>query len=361
MQIREKNGFTETEEPFIPPFWGLGVHLCRKSKNATSVLKEIEAITCGKSIPYDSDCIEEGFRNPINVDRNKFPLENITGILEHLASKKTRVMLSQMVTAPSNTTSLSAVSWLFDISNASDIRPFLGKEDNVTYKYIDFFRTHYTNFTLSEAEGIPLNGIFLSDNFPKLYIATNMCAEPKTRLQKMFTVTTNGRYNSSVLWTSVCPELFHTASNTTSIGTINVTHGGVSHQKLHNLYGEESLKQMRALLDSLASEGEGEDEEEDEDENMDIMISSASVWLSSMYYGGFKGLQVPFSWKGLQDSVAHTIRNYALAPIAGTPICGSMIYNLSIVKNDDLCLRWFQFGLLLPVTHNSYDGLVFII
>jgi hypothetical protein len=131
------------ELPYISPYWGLGLHLCRQLHNASMVLNDIYDLneiidekTGQRKIPYDSDCIDENFRIPFGIDNDKFPtefIENATNFLLIDAMKK--IVFSQKVALPwSEETDMKNIEefLLMDKTNMSDIRPFLGMIDNLT-------------------------------------------------------------------------------------------------------------------------------------------------------------------------------------------------------------------------------------
>ncbi|CAL8138030.1 unnamed protein product [Orchesella dallaii] len=338
--IRKKHSIDRP--PVIPPYWGLGLHLCRKADNGSVVLDELtQLFQENKAIAYDSDCIEEYLRHPIDEER----FENLTDILTLLKENSKKVVLSQKVTAPWDTGEIDLIYdddvWLQNGTNLTNTTPLLGKVDNVTVTYFDFFNPKLSSFPIMPNISL-LNGLSLSENFPILY-NNSICQTPESLIQAMFTTSNSSttNLNSSLYWTSMCPEALHTVRYGDN-GAPTYT----SHLTLHNTYGEQALKTVYTTLADETLNPNG----------TEMLVTSSSIWTSSMYYGGFNGLQVPFSWKGLQDSVAYAVRNYALSPMAGTPICGSMIFNMTIQKDNDLCLRWFQFGLLLPIARNSYDG-----
>ncbi|ODM95214.1 Lysosomal alpha-glucosidase [Orchesella cincta] len=342
--IRKKHSIDRP--PVIPPYWGLGLHLCRKADNGSVVLDELQLMFKeNKAIAFDSDCIEEYLRHPFDIDAQRF--ENLTDILNLLETNLKKVVLSQKVTVPWNVSEISQVEggvWLMNATNSSDIIPFLGQVDNITVTYLDFFNPALGNFPVIPNISL-FNGLSLSENFPILYNASSLCEQPESLIQTMFitSYSSTASINSSHYWSSVCPQALHVVGSD-SDGNPKYS----SHISLHNTYGQQALETVYKTLANESTEAKTE--------NSEMLVTSSSIWTSSMYYGGFNGMQVPFSWKGLQESVAHTIRNYALSPMAGTPICGSMVFNLSIPRDNDLCLRWFQFGMLLPIARNSYDG-----
>lgn len=331
-------------------------------ENSSVVLEDIKHLfKVAKSLPFDSDCISENLRQPFEIDEEKFPQSNLTEILDFLEEKAKRILLHQKVSAPADYDSkLNASAWIMKANNNSTLFPnpsdlisFLGDEDNMTVKYMNFFNSELQNFPLivpSETLEIDMietaGGIVINDNFPRLY-DTSICNEPETRIQSWFSSprsSSNGSHlNTTSLWSSVCPEALHLIDVDLK-NEENENQSPVKHMKLHNIFGERSLKLTYDTFQNASYNV------------ADMLFSSNSVWLSSPYYGAFNGLEVPFTYQGLQESVAHIVRNFALIPISGTPICGSHVFNLNITYNDDLCLRWFQFGLLLPMSINSYDG-----
>ena len=60
--------------PQMPPFWSLGLHLCRENDNATVFQKTLKDMI-NSTIPFDSDCIDARLSGPGfgSIDTNTFP------------------------------------------------------------------------------------------------------------------------------------------------------------------------------------------------------------------------------------------------------------------------------------------------
>jgi hypothetical protein len=347
------------DTPYIPPYWGLGLHLCRKSDNATQALAHIQSLNQkhpegtskdSSTVIYDSDCIDEDLRSPFGLTK-KFLTENslpeIVDFLKTNATKK--ILLTQKMAIPWNVTAVDTSEvedvWdmlVLDKSNQSDIHPFVGYADGRYIVYPDVLHPNtFANLTQwgFDFGNIPYDGLILPDNVPTNEKANEICGKHKSFLERfLFNGTTLTDPFDSFTWGSICPQMVHTVS----LNADDATTTEKTHLEVHNVYGQEAIKKIRdhVLQEKLESEN--------------LMISSSSLWTEGLYYGARNGMPVIFSWIGLRESLAHYLQNFVLAPFSGTPICGSFVPNDTHVFDDDLCLRWYQLGLLLPFAYHSY-------
>lgn len=342
MQTQTK--YNISTQPMIPEYWGLGLHLCRRMENSSVVYDDILELTANinKSIVYESDCIDEYLRHPIHLNGPRFDEPNITEIIGQLDLTSKKIVLSQKSSVLPGGNEDHFKNHLVQTSDSTRRQPYVGHVDNVAVKYIDPFPVDISQlsfledpFTVSsEPNKTNVYGFSLDDNFPLSYQPNGKCNAKGSRLKGYYTTaeSTSDAINSSSIWGSLCPdEASHGVSNRY-----------VNHMHLHNQYGEQYLKTIHRQFYKTASPP---------------LLTSGSFWTTSRYYGGYHGMHVPFTWQGLQESVKNIVRNYAMAPVSGTPICGGMLpSNITLEKDNELCLRWFQFGLLLPIARNSYNG-----
>lgn len=347
--IRKKSQIESSHYPMIPPYWGLGLHLCRKLDNGTLALEHIQDLHKDSDpLSYDSDCIDEYMRHPLSIDNATHPDYLLEETLKLLKTKDKRIVLSQKSTVRVDNpdTNLPKELLVVDTQNSSDLHPFQGQLSNLSVNYINYFDPYFTTTNyppepaLISGDLIPCHGFSLDDNFPKVDNVSAYCPAPKTLLQSYFTrtflSTSDDSLNTTLLWGSLCPTSTGHSVNASTKSLEN-------HLSLHNVYGETSLKTVHRSIK--------------ERNQQEMLISSGSYWISSLYYGAFQGMQAPFTWKGLQASMENAVRNFALAPVSGTSICGAILSNnITFDMNSELCIRWFQFGLLLPFARNTYDG-----
>lgn len=315
-----------TTAPYVPPYFGFGVNLCPKFQNGTQALEHIMQLD-NDLIPYDSFCIDGS---------EKF--DNLDEIVDFLINKaKKKIVLTQNMGLKWNETEISAIQEILvkDKTNTSNIHPYTGVIDNQTVYYLDVFHPNFTQslteLGLLDFMNIPFSGLILGDNFPKNENATSTCKTPGSFLQNILisgSSIANSEQNGT--WGSMCPNMVHTIGEGRE----------KAHLEVHNSYGLEAMKKLREI-------GLGEMKIQAR-ENESFLLSTSSGWTSALYYGGHNGMEVPFTWIGLRESLAHTLRQFVLSPFPSIPICGSPS------ADDTLSLRCYQLGLLLPFAYNSY-------
>lgn len=332
------------EETQVPPYWSLGLHLCRRGYNANETIEdllELSGETNGSiPIPYDSDCIDEHLRNPFAVNSDAFPDYDLSEILELLNFQNKRVILSQRIPFPVNSDTNGSVPLILNRQR----NPLVGYSSKTTQViYPDYLHPNTLEWVTSQMESLRefpewdiISGLTLVDNFPETENVRAVCGfdslKEATRLSTAF-------YDRNL----VCPHALH--ENV----TLGNHRGETMHLSVHNLFGQESQRSLRTAFEAVALSNER------------IPVLGASIGIHSKDRDGFSGLQVPFSWKGLSDSLFQILRHFMLLPaLTGTPICGSFITtdpdsDTALENKNDLCLRWFQLGLLLPFARNTHE------
>lgn len=380
LQLSEKivksndTGLPQKPLPYIPPYWGLGLHLCRKTSNASQAWSHIQELneitnpnTGERRIPYDSDCIDQDLRNPFGIDYENFPDLELQTIIDFLKNETLgkKIVLSQKMSIPfNNETDISEIQefLVMDKTNLSDIHPFLGLIDNHHQTYLDVFHPNIFknldiwNFTFGNISLSSLDGLILVDSFPRNEEPMNSssCKKPDSFLQKLlFATSPDTNLDSDSIngdgitrpFGSICPEMLH---------TLEVAPNGESaqektHLELHNLYGFQALKKFRQVLISLAAE------EDEEDGNLNhLLLSTSSAWSESRYFGVGQGMESNFTWVGLRESLSQILRQFILSPLTGISVCGSFLPNEYPVMDNNLCLRSYQLALLLPYVYHNY-------
>ncbi|OXA55806.1 Maltase-glucoamylase, intestinal [Folsomia candida] len=358
LSTRIGNETTSTPEiaplvPYIPPYWGLGLHLCRSMWDTALVWEHIDELNNAtlNKIPYDSDCIHGNLRNLLVKNSTIFSSEELADIVEMLNVTEKKIVLSQTFTIPfvEGVTDISEIGEFLVMNRMNgSSHPFVGMIDNGTVVYPDVFHpTIFSdlapwNFNFSD---IPVSGFILTDNFPRNENSSS-CQKPGSFLQKLLLSTNrsiqiepNDALKKINPWGSICPQISHT------VVQINTSRVEKTHLELHNSYGLQSSKKIRQVLHSL---------EGDALSKRDLVLSTSSSWTESLYYGATNGMQANFTWVALRESLAHVVRHFVLSPVTGTTICGAFLPNEKPDFDNNLCLRWYQLGLLLPHAYHNY-------
>lgn len=328
-----------------PPYWALGLHLCRTALDERDALVHMQNLT-RLNITYDSDCIDENLRIPFEIDPGRYP-NNLTDITNHLRQQNQNILLVQKIGLPILTTNMTSTDSLLIMK--SEDEPLIGFIDSIqndenSIYYLDFISPNSTEWVQNQFDDKLImndlfNGLVIIENYPLTYNATGTCKNTKTRLEHNFIATTVDTVNKGL----ICPESIHPSSAVElEDEEISTTR---THFEVHNIYGHESLIKLlhgfKLKVDPL--------------EEKRLVFTSSSIWTTSFITAGFNGPEVPFSWNGMIESLDYILRNFMFLQFSGTPICGSYLEETNEEDDtDELCFRWFQLGLLLPFARNSY-------
>ena len=327
----------------LPPYWSLGLHLCRKTTSAEATLADILRLNREGSdsdplppIPYDSDCISENLRDPFKID-NVGPFSNISDIVDKLSETSKRVLLSQRI-AVSSSVALEVSKEnpnLFVLTHSMDT-PFPAVIGNETVAYPSIFDQTSKDWISKEFEApelLPFSGLVLTDNLLRHDNASyerlmNPGPHRNSRIVTNF---------SGVPYGTLNPLAIH-ANTSLEMGP------HVLHRDVNNIYGHEVLKLFSEIAANNAEDTSGR-----------MVVSGDTLSPESFVYGGYNGLSVKFSWDGLRESLGHFVRYFMFNPYGGIPIGGSWIDLADDVMIDqELCLRWYQAAILLPFARNTY-------
>jgi len=125
LQLKSKaEGPDNTPRLSMPPYWALGLHLCRTAVNHDGALSQINAT---RHVPYDSDCIDENFRTPFQIDGSRYPPDGTQAIIDHLSKRNLKVLLSQKVVLPG--ASIDLANPLLRLIMLNETHPFVGLFD----------------------------------------------------------------------------------------------------------------------------------------------------------------------------------------------------------------------------------------
>lgn len=318
----------------IPPYWALGLHLCQQLLAGEDALEQIialERISPLVPIPFDSHCVEIDLRNPFRVDEEKYNKTVVDKIINHLLDNKKRLLLAQKIGLDEKyyseySNSAPLINWpnktaLLGLNEGKKVYyPNMYHEDLADWLDKEFMEFEDMNITIFENS----SGLVFVNNFPMQENSIKACPNVGSRLQRKFMADKDGL---------VCPNARHFLTEAKTDSRI--------HFDIHNEYGHETVgKFIEAYQKSMG--------------NKRIITTSSSIRPNTFVQSGFNGLSVPFTWNGMIDSLAHILRNFMMLRFVGTPICGNYMPSDSPRNDDELCLRWFQMGLLLPFARNTY-------
>ncbi|XP_035157865.1 lysosomal alpha-glucosidase isoform X2 [Callithrix jacchus] len=280
--------------PFMPPYWGLGFHLCRWGYSSTAITRQVVENMTRAYFPLDvqwNDLDYMDARRDFTFNRDGF-LDFPAMVRELHEGGRHYVMLVD----PAISSSGPAGSYRpYDeglqrgvfITNETG-QPLIGKDMNEP-----------SNFIRGSEVGCPSNEL---ENPPYM----------------------PGVVGGALQAATIC------ASSRQFLST---------HYNLHNLYGlTEAIASHRALVKARG---------------MRPFVISRSTFAGHGRYAGHWTGDVWSSWEQLASSVSEILQfNLLGVPLVGADICG-FLGNTS----EELCVRWTQLGAFYPFMRN-HNGLL---
>ncbi|KAK4008039.1 maltase-glucoamylase, intestinal [Daphnia magna] len=303
----------------LPPFWSLGFHLCRENDDPTVGRKTLEQMLAS-SIGFDSDCIDLRLSGPGMgaVDQQSFP--QAANDREWLRNSGKKFILAQ----PPHVLDIDQFpdnSWILrnravNSSTAEDYETGLRLETAVhypSYPLVNELSDLYDSMLQPE-------GFNLIDNWPSNENKSTCSDRPRTF--------TPERIRSSITNNTICLDAFHPTQQ-------------LEHVAVHNHYG---IQHLKAFVDQAYG-------------YPFLYLNRASA-LGNLGRAGYPGDDYTANWASMKMALVQVMEMglFGVA-LSGSPICGvynssTIIDNLAEVKEEQLCTRWYQMGLLLPFAHS---------
>ncbi|CAG2107555.1 unnamed protein product [Medioppia subpectinata] len=333
--------------PAMPPYWGLGFHMCRTETEEGKGTKAIEEMI-GNDIPFESDCGSAAFSGQL-LEQAPIDLSKTFKQNKIAPDHSIRALLVQV---PYRKLDDKVVEWQsFLLQNdANPSKPFEGQffdwwknsdeKDNLTVVYPIYMDVGAkSTANLLEAEltkiyGISdefdgIDGIFLDYNTP-IDLTPNVSKTCATFLA-------NHKWNeyNSIELNRYTPCLDFLYPNK------------LSHLSQHNLYGHQHMEQMRkAFTKYYTSSTIAKIKKRP-------LIMSLSTFMGSGRYGGHIGTNMNATWPMMAQTIFQTLEfNLYGIPLTGFPVCGFK----GELPDDDLCIRWYQLAALQPfmISHRDF-------
>ncbi|XP_055638248.1 lysosomal alpha-glucosidase-like [Toxorhynchites rutilus septentrionalis] len=305
-----------TQNQYLPPFWSYGVHVCDQSRNTSlkTIRKEIESMLAS-GIILDSQCVNDDL---FWLSNHMVVTNELAEILHFLANNGKRFIASVvMVLEPiANSIYNSAKSSGLLLRNAQTIVSYRGIVRNRTVVYVDW-RTNrhelstwlsktWMNAANLNASGYSLCEGALRDDGNKTFPTRSQLTYLPENL--------NNSLNDLIRWDTKLSDSMEAAI------------------KSQNKFGPEMVRavQRETHRDTFITTG-----------TYDIETKAAIL-----------AQNVSASWISLRNEVNRAIGLSLVGMnFIGTPICGNAGDNVT----EELCIRWYQFGSLLPLFKVSAD------
>ncbi|KAM5149367.1 lysosomal alpha-glucosidase isoform 1-T3 [Callospermophilus lateralis] len=316
--------------PFMPPYWGLGFHLCRWGYSSTAIVRQVVENMTRAHFPLDvqwNDLDYMDARRDFTFNRDSFA--DFPATVRQLHQSGRRYV---MIVDPAISSSGPAGSYRpFDeglrrgvfITNETG-QPLIGKvwpgssafPDFTNPETLDWWQDMVAEFHAQ----VPFDGMWIDMNEPSNFVRGSEHGCPSNDLENPPYVP--GVVGGTLQAATIC------ASSHQFLST---------HYNLHNLYGlTEAIASNRALVKTRGTRP--------------FVISRSTFAGHGRYAGHWTG-DVWSSWEQLSYSVPEVLQfNLLGVPLVGADICG-FLGNTS----EELCVRWTQLGAFYPFMRNHND------
>lgn len=314
--------------PFLPPYWGLGFHLCRWGYGSVNGTRAVNQKMRDYRIPQDVQWNDIDYMSKhldFTADPNTFG--DLGKFVDELHSKYNQHYIPIIDPGISNTQPAGQYPAYDEglelgvFVNASDGKPIVGKVWPGNTVFPDFLASvtqdYWQKLIAKFHTQIPVDGLWIDMNEPSNEVDGSLTGCPDTKLNHppYTTHVPGGNLNSR----TVC---------------MSAKHSDYFHYDVHSLYGySETVSTVNALHNIRGKR---------------TVVISRSSFVGSGQYGGHWTGDNNANWDDLYLSIPG-ILNFNLfgIPLVGSDICG---FNGDTTK--ELCARWTQLGAFYPFSRN---------
>uniref|UniRef100_A0A803W8P3 Alpha glucosidase n=1 Tax=Ficedula albicollis TaxID=59894 RepID=A0A803W8P3_FICAL len=316
--------------PFMPPYWGLGFHLCRWGYSSTHITRQVVANMTAARFPLDAQWNDLDYadaRRDFTFDRNRFG--DYPEMVRDFHSRGLRYIM--IVDAGISSSGPPGTYRPYDeglrrgvfIRNASG-QPLIGKVWPGPTAFPDFTnpRTHewWHDMVKEFHDRVPFDGMWLDMNEPSNFVEGSQDGCPNNNLEHPPYVP--GVFGGRLQAGTICASSQQFLS---------------SHYNLHSLYGlSEAIASHSALLRVRGKRP---------------FIISRSTFAGHGRYAGHWTGDVGSDWEQLYYSIPEVL----LFNLFGVPLVGADICGFAGSTSEELCVRWTQLGAFYPFMRNHND------
>ncbi|XP_038064192.1 lysosomal alpha-glucosidase-like isoform X2 [Patiria miniata] len=313
--------------PLMPPYWGLGFHLCRWGYGSSNRTLEIVKRMKAALIPQDTQWNDIEYAD----GRKDFTVNNSTfaGLPDMIKYLHASGMHFIPILDPGiSSTQPPGTYPPYDTGIAQDVfvkdstgKPLVGEVWPGPTVFPDFFNNKTKSWWLDQIKSfhgkVPFDGLWIDMNEPSNFVDGSINGCTKSSYD-------NPPYTPSILGGSL-DAMTVCASAIQSIG---------KHYDLHSLYGySEAIGTNEALVKVRNKRA--------------FVISRSTFPGSGKHTGHWLGDNYSL-WPDMAYSIAGILSfNLFGIPLVGADICG---FNLN--TTEELCQRWMQLGAFYPFSRN---------
>nr|XP_033817509.1 lysosomal alpha-glucosidase [Geotrypetes seraphini]XP_033817510.1 lysosomal alpha-glucosidase [Geotrypetes seraphini] len=316
--------------PFMPPYWGLGFHLCRFGYTSSNMTRLVVQRMREAKMPLD---VQWNDLDYMDGRRDfSYSLKNFGDLPDMVKDFHQKGMKYIIIVDPGISSSSPPGTYTpYDdglkrgvfIMNATG-QPLIGKvwpgptvfPDFTNPEAFNWWRDLVRNFHAK----VPFDGLWIDMNEPSNMVCGSMDGCPDNELENPPYVP--GVVGGSLMSATIC------ASSKQHLS---------SHYNLHNLYGlTEAIATHNALVDVLGRRP---------------FVISRSTFSSHGHYAGHWTGDILSTWEHLYYSIPAVL----LFNLYGVPLVGADICGFSGNTEEELCVRWTQLGAFYPFMRNHND------
>ncbi|XP_034987341.2 lysosomal alpha-glucosidase isoform X1 [Zootoca vivipara] len=318
--------------PAMPPFWGLGFHLCRwgygTSNETWETVKAMRNFQIPQAAQWNDIDYMDGYRD-FTIDSQKFG--TLPQLVEDLHKHGQHYV---MILDPGiSSTQPPGSYWPYDeglkrgiFINSTQGKPLIGKVWPGLTAFPDFSNLNTHQWWLENLERfhslVPFDGLWIDMNEPSNFVDGSLAGCSQEELDKP-------PYVPAVLGNSLSAKTICASSR----------QNASVHYNLHNLYGLMEAKATASALVKIRGK-------------RPFVISRSSFPSQGRYSGHWLG-DNRSEWKDMVCSIPGVL-SFSLfgIPLVGADICGFLGST-----TEELCTRWMQLGAFYPFArnHNTQD------
>ncbi|XP_074967754.1 lysosomal alpha-glucosidase isoform X1 [Phalacrocorax aristotelis] len=279
--------------PFMPPYWGLGFHLCRWGYSSTAITQQVVDNMTAALFPLDVQWNDLDYMDAKrDFTFNKESFKDYPEMVRDFHRRGLRYIMIVVWPGPTafpDFTNPETHEWWYDMVK-------------------DFH------------DQVPFDGMWIDMNEPSNFVEGSQDGCPKNSLEQPPYVP--GVFGGRLQAGTICASSQQYLS---------------SHYNLHSLYGlTEAIASHNALLRVRGKRP--------------FVISRSTFAGHGRYAGHWTG-DVSSDWKQLYYSIPEVLLfNLFGVPLVGADICGFMGDT-----SEELCVRWTQLGAFYPFMRNHND------
>ncbi|EDO41811.1 predicted protein [Nematostella vectensis] len=315
-------------KPRLPPYWGLGYHLCRWGYGNVSRTITVNDNMRRYKIPQDVQWNDiEYMKDHLDFTVDSTNWGGLGDFVKKLHTQYDQHYIPIVDPGISNTQPSGSYPPYSDglamgvFVNASNGGPIVGQVWPGNTVYPDFFnpstQSYWTKQISQFHDVVPFDGLWIDMNEPSNFVQGSTSGCPNTKWD-------NPPYTPHIIGDKLIDKTL----------CMSARHYGYRHYDVHSLYGYTETVATMSALESIRGKRS--------------MVISRSTFPNSGQHGGHWLGDNQATWESMYLSVPGILNmNMFGIPLVGADICGFLGNT-----NYELCARWTQLGAFYPFSRN---------